>query len=444
MSDEGRLTVEERLFQLFQHLSIEQAHVAANLPEDWKGLATAHPEVIVSLTLACPPRMDSSTLKGFSTPLFVFTGDREPSDEIMKQAVSEHPDATLLTLSDYSKDVWADTVADRTGEVGSALMAFLERIEQQRRIEAVDLPEGEGEIAGLTYRIQGSGIPLVLLPLALAPSQWEPLLPELSKQYCTILVQGSVLGYAAILETRGHSTGYLEVVENLVNEIHLQPGEKILELGCGTGAITRWIAHQTEKANRLTGVDINAYLIREAKNLANKESLEERAEFQKENAEALSFPDNSFDVTLSFTVLEEVDADRMLSEMVRVTRPGGRVGVLVRSVDMHVSINLPLRPELKAKVEAPPIWWGGVGEKGCADVSLYRRFHQVGLSEVKMMPQWATYVDRKRLETLYPLFVPLLDPEEVDEWWEAVAQSQAEGTSFIAQPFHSAVGKVVQ
>ena len=39
-------------------------------------------------------------------------------------------------------------------------------------------------------------------------------------------------------------------------------------------------------------------------------------------AESLPFSDNSFDVTMSVTVIEEVDADRMLAEMVRVTKPG--------------------------------------------------------------------------------------------------------------------------
>jgi hypothetical protein len=37
------------------------------------------------------------------------------------------------------------------------------------------LPDGEGEIAGVSYRIQGSGPPLVLMPLLLSPSQLEPL-----------------------------------------------------------------------------------------------------------------------------------------------------------------------------------------------------------------------------------------------------------------------------
>ena len=89
---------------------------------------------------------------------------------------------------------------------------------------------------------------------------------------------------------------------------------------------------------------------REAASLARAEGLADRITFREDNAEALSLPDNSVDVSLSFTVMEEVDADRMLHEMVRVTKPGGRVGVVVRAADMELWTNLALRPDLLAKI----------------------------------------------------------------------------------------------
>jgi hypothetical protein len=42
-----------------------------------------------------------------------------------------------------------------------------------------------------------------------------------------------------------------------------------------------------------------------------------------------------------------------------VTRPGGRIGVVVRAVDMPFWVNLPLDPALKAKVDAPNVIGGG-------------------------------------------------------------------------------------
>ena len=80
-----------------------------------------------------------------------------------------------------------------------------------------------------------------------------------------------------------------------------------------------------------------------------KEGLGGIIEFREGNAETLPFPDDSFDVTVSCTVLEEVSADLALAEMVRVTRPGGRVAVAVRAEDVSTCINIHLRVDLKTK-----------------------------------------------------------------------------------------------
>jgi SAM-dependent methyltransferase len=85
------------------------------------------------------------------------------------------------------------------------------------------------------------------------------------------------------------------------------------------------------------------------------EGLADRITFREGNAEALAPPDNSVEVSLSFTVMEEVDADRMLHEMIRVTKPGGRIGVVVRAVDMQFWTNLALRPELLVKIKSAPM-----------------------------------------------------------------------------------------
>ena len=138
-----------------------------------------------------------------------------------------------------------------------------------------------------------------------------------------------------------------------MDENQLQPSELVLDVGCGTGGLDRWLAHHTSGANPIMGVDISRYLLREAEGLARREGLEDVIEFREASADALPFPDNGFDVSMSFTVISAVDADLMLSEMVRVTRPSGRVAVLTRGDDRPKIINLPLQPELKTKAEAP-------------------------------------------------------------------------------------------
>ena len=217
-------------------------------------------------------------------------------------------------------------------------------------------------------------------------------------------------------------------------------GERVLDVGCGSGILDRWLAHHTNGANPIVAVDISAYLMREAAALARSEGLEGRIEFREGSAEALPFPDSSFDVCMSFTVIQAVDADRMLGEMLRVTRPGGRVAVLARGDDRPKIINLSLRPELKAKAEAPRDV-GDLNPQGCFDASLYRRFQQAGLTSVKMFPQLATSTNRTRLRVMQEnQLLPALTPEESEEWWSAVAEAEAEGTFFISELFRCAVG----
>jgi ubiquinone/menaquinone biosynthesis C-methylase UbiE len=173
------------------------------------------------------------------------------------------------------------------------------------------------------------------------------------------------------------------MVRNLVEEAHLQPGEKVLDVGCGTGVLDRWLYRHTGGENRITAVDFSPYLLREAIELTRKERLDAAIEYREGNAEAMPFPANSFDVTMSVTVIEEVQANQMLAEIVRVTRPGGRVSVVARALDMPFTINLPLRLETKAKAESPQ---GGLSEGGCADASLYLCFYGTNLTHVRIFP----------------------------------------------------------
>ena len=186
------------------------------------------------------------------------------------------------------------------------------------------------------------------------------------------------------------------------------------------------------------GVDISPHLLREAASLARSDGLVDIIEFREASGEALPFPDRSFDVSMSFTVIQAVDADRMLGEMMRVTKPGGRIGILANAADRSNIINLPLRTELKTKAEARQR--RVPNPRGCADASLYQLFHQVGLTQVEMFPQLSTYTDRPRLRFMEGDILPLLTPEEIEEWRAAVAEGEAEGTFFIAELYHCAVG----
>jgi ubiquinone/menaquinone biosynthesis C-methylase UbiE len=431
------LSVADRLTQVLDHLRIERAHFAASMLTDVAGFAQAHPERVASLTLVCPPRVDPSPLRALGTRLLIIAGDQGRPAAMVREAVKSLPDATLVWLPGYFSPPWADPVTDHTPAVENALLGIIACDQSQQ-----DRPRSgglRGTVAGITYQAQGDGPPLVLLPLSLASSQWEPLLPRLSMRCRTVLLGGPELGFLAMLESRGHSPGYLSVIRRIVDQVKLRPGEVVLEVGCGSGVMDRWLARYTTQANRIIGIDVNRYLLREAKALAIAEGLGDIIAFEEGDAEAVPLSDNHVDVALSFTVLEEGSADRMLGELVRVTKPGGRVAVMVRAIDIPLVVNVPLSPELKTKVQTPH---GFVGAKGCADAGLYRRFCHAGLTQVEIWPQFATFAqpDTPQAQFAHGAILGGLSGEETREWHAGMAEAVADETYFIAQPFHCAVG----
>ena len=172
-------------------------------------------------------------------------------------------------------------------------------------------------------------------------------------RYTTIVLGGAFLGIIPSLEERMRG-GYRGVVRSLVEAAAIQPGQSIVEVGCGSGAVARWLARFTGGANPIRAVDVNDYLLREATALTSSVGLLDRITFEHGDAESLPIPNDSVDVTVSFTVMEEVDADRMLAEMVRVTRPGGRVGIVVRATDMRPWVNISVGSALMTAIETVP------------------------------------------------------------------------------------------
>ena len=230
------------------------------------------------------------------------------------------------------------------------------------------------------------------------------------------------------------------MVKNLLDVVDIRPNEVVLEVGGGSGVVVREVARRTAGANRIIDVDISPYLLREAEALAKQAGLANRISFQEGHAEAIPLADDSVDVALSFTVMEEGDADSMLSELVRVTRPGGRIAAIVRSLDMPPWANAILGPTVRAKVDMPGR--GDVAAAGCADASLYQRFRRAGLVGLTCFSQLAS-VDASqasRLAVLEQRSLPSLTEEESAEWESAVAEAEADGTFFIAMPHHCAVG----
>lgn len=432
-----------RVAALLNHLGLDKAHVGACMSGDWGDLLARYAGKIATLTIIAPHLNKGvpAAVAGFPSPTLVIAGDEGAPADRARSLAARFQKAELVHLPGYSSPMWADTVADRTAEVAAALIGFLERAEEKNPLSAVALAEGEGNFEGVRYRIRGRGSPLLLFPLSLAPSQWEPLLDEISDKYCTVTLSGAHLGPVALLESRANS-GYGALAARVVDSAQFGPGEVALEVGCGSGALSRSLARRMPKSSRIVATDLNAFLLAEARALAEAQGAGGQISFEEMNAEDIRYPDQHFDVSMSCTVMEEGDADQMLSELARVTRPGGRIVVMTRAVDVDWFVNFPLSSDLRKKLNANgPGTGSGVGAAGCADASLYARLVKAGIKPLSIGPQYAIYQQGERFEDVAARLTATLSDREADICRDALRRAQNDAILFIAEPFHCALGE---
>jgi hypothetical protein len=213
-------------------------------------LVTYHPERVASLTLLCPAARDRAVLQPLSSRLLIVTGDQGPGAPRVQAVLSDLPRAETAVLGGYAGLTWSDLAAERGDEILGMMQDFLSRHDTNPSLTAPAPTVPEGEIAGISYRVQGIGPPLVLLPLELSPRQWGPLIPALAAHWTTITLGGAHLGSVASLEERGRS-GYIDVVRGLLDQLAIRSGEQVVEVGGGSGVIMRELACRHCHGNRV-------------------------------------------------------------------------------------------------------------------------------------------------------------------------------------------------
>lgn len=112
---------------------------------------------------------------------------------------------------------------------------------------------------------------------------------------------------------------------DLVEVAAVQQGERILDVACGTGAVTRLAAKRAGKAATVAGVDVNPGMIAVARTVTPEELS---IDWYETGAEAMPLPDASFDlVTCGMGLQFMGNRAAALAEMHRVLAPGGRVAI---------------------------------------------------------------------------------------------------------------------
>ena len=105
----------------------------------------------------------------------------------------------------------------------------------------------------------------------------------------------------------------------------LKPPAKILDVGCGIGGTSRYLAKKFGPATSVTGITLSSAQVERATQLAKERNIP-NAQFQVMDALDLKFEDNSFDVVWACESGEHMpDKKRYVEEMARVLKPGGRI-----------------------------------------------------------------------------------------------------------------------
>ena len=163
--------------------------------------------------------------------------------------------------------------------------------------------------------------------------------------------------------------GSMEATRELISLCRIGSGKYVLDVGCGVGVTPAYLAKTT--GCRVVGVDLLDKMIEQSRERAKAEKVEDRVEFRVADARELPFEDNLFDAVISESVnVFFEDKREAMSEYVRVTKPGGYVGIA------EITWLRPPSPELgeypKRVIYAEALeaggWRGLLEEVGLEDV----------------------------------------------------------------------------
>ena len=189
-----------------------------------------------------------------------------------------------------------------------------ERVTPRRRGSyGIDAPYAPAFLAAMT---------VVYLVMAIISGRWRMLVP-----------MTFMLAFL-VFYLHGTLRGKFVAWAGLLDQLHLRGDERILDLGCGRGAVLL-MAAQHLTAGRAVGVDLwrsfdqSGNSLEATRRNAIAEGVADRVELHTANMTSLPFADSSFDVVVSSLAIHNIsrraDREKAIEEAVRVLRPGGRL-----------------------------------------------------------------------------------------------------------------------
>jgi len=125
-----------------------------------------------------------------------------------------------------------------------------------------------------------------------------------------------------------------EFIPILYKYLDIHPGQTIVDVGCGTGFLTRLVARALKGDGEVIGIDRNERLFQYARRLTREAGLDSIVSFRRGDANKLPFVENFADRVICQAVLWTIrDPKKAVKEMIRVCKPGGLVGAIEFAAD---------------------------------------------------------------------------------------------------------------
>ena len=141
--------------------------------------------------------------------------------------------------------------------------------------------------------------------------------------------------------------GKFQVWDEVLDELHLRGDERVLDMGCGRGAVLTAVARRL-RTGRATGIDLWSTHDQSGNSRdvtlrnASLEGVQDRIDIETGDMRALPFPDATFDVVVSSLAIHNIHSNAARAEAVgeawRVLKPGGRVAIAdIRATALYVA-----------------------------------------------------------------------------------------------------------
>lgn len=275
--------------------------------------------------------------------------------------------------------------------------------------------------------------------------EWRTLIDmrHVTTDFTNVDASGNAAAHVDYLDLAGSLNFVQDYKQRTFDLLRLRRGDRVLDLGCGTGDDVRAIAHRIAPGGLVVGLDSSAQMISEAR--ARGDVQDVGIHFEVGDACHLQLDDAIFDACRADRVLQHVaDPELALAEMVRVARRGARITVSEPDWDTLV-IDAEDRDLTRRILNAKSdeIRNGWIGRQ------LARLLGQSGLNAVEIFPVTFVTRDLEMAERLYGLRAAadgvvdtgVLSRLEADAWLAQLRASAEAGRFFCSICLFTAVGE---